>query len=935
MKSFSIKPRLLLFTGIVLLFQFSCNSPEESEIWEKETLVDQWPEITKESKPWTRWWWMGSAVDKENIDYLLEEYDRVGLGGVEIAPIYGAKGYEDRYLDFLSEEWIEVLKHTVSKASELDMGVDMTLGTGWPFGGPQVRMEHAASKMIVQEYEISDGQKKLEIIQKKRNDRESDGMLIYVIGIFKNGDRKEISNLLVADVLENLPAGLEKVQALYFAKTGQKVKRAAPGGEGFTLDHFFRTAVNNYLETFDNAFSENYPEIRSFYNDSFEVYGADFTADFLDEFEERRGYDLKLMLPELIENSGEEKSIRVKSDYRETLHELLLENFTENWSAWAREKGKKTKNQAHGSPGNLLDIYGAVDIPECETFGSSYFPIPGLRRDSADIRNVDPDPIMLKFASSAAHLTGKNLVSCETFTWLGEHFKSSFSQMKPELDQTFLAGINHVFYHGVTYSPQDVPFPGWLFYASLNLTQHNSLWDHFPEFNQYIARTQSVLQAGIPDNELLVYWPVYDVWSNPKGMMELISVHHIDRWLHPTAFYRQSKQLMDLGYSVDFISDKMIAASSTEKGQIKTHENANSAKALIIPKVEFMPLETLEDILSLAKNGATVIFQEKPKDIPGLHELEDKRTRFASLWNKVGLDKSTQVTWGKGKLILCENIASSLEKEGIHQEGISAAGLKFIKRKIGNDKYYFIVNHSANTISQKVNFLTDSENAVIMNPLNGKMGLAKSERAEKYLSVDLHLESGESLIIRTTNQKPNQISGWGYHTNAISATEIIADWKITFDPKGGPKLPQEQQMDKLATWTNQGDKDADFYSGRGTYSGSFDFEPDQSMDYTLNFSKIHESARVWINGNYAGQAWSLPYKLDISGLLVQGKNEIKIEVANLMANHIRYLDSNKIQWRNYHEINFVNIDYKPFDASSWKVMPSGLDGKVEIRGFKK
>jgi aminopeptidase N len=41
-------------------------------------------------------------------------------------------------------------------------------------------------------------------------------------------------------------------------------------------------------------------------------------------------------------------------------------------------------------------LYAAADIPECETFGSSFFPIPGLRRDSADIRNVDPDPVMMK-----------------------------------------------------------------------------------------------------------------------------------------------------------------------------------------------------------------------------------------------------------------------------------------------------------------------------------------------------------------------------------------------------------------------------------------------------------------------------------------------------------------------------------------------------------
>ena len=152
-----------------------------------------------------------------------------------------------------------------------------------------------------------------------------------------------------------------------------------------------------------------------------------------------------------------------------------------------------------------------VDIPETETFGSSAFDIPGLRRDAADIRNVDPDPIMSKFASSAAHTNGKNLVSSETFTWLTEHFKTSYSQCKPEAEALFLSGINHVFFHGTTNSPQNISWPGWLFYASVEMNPNNSLWPHAQGLNNYIARCQSILQAGKPDNELLIYWPVYDV----------------------------------------------------------------------------------------------------------------------------------------------------------------------------------------------------------------------------------------------------------------------------------------------------------------------------------------------------------------------------------------------------------------------------------------
>src|SRR5205085_9427787 len=92
-----------------------------------------WPAPTRQMRPWTRWWWLGSAVDRPNLTSLLETYSKAGLGGVEITPIYGVKGQEARELSYLSPEWMAMLKHTISEAHRLDMGVDMPTGTGWPF----------------------------------------------------------------------------------------------------------------------------------------------------------------------------------------------------------------------------------------------------------------------------------------------------------------------------------------------------------------------------------------------------------------------------------------------------------------------------------------------------------------------------------------------------------------------------------------------------------------------------------------------------------------------------------------------------------------------------------------------------------------------------------------------------------------------------------
>ena len=114
---------------------------------------------------------------------------------------------------------------------------------------------------------------------------------------------------------------------------------------------------------------------------------------------------------------------------------------------WARKNGSITRNQAHGSPANLIDVYAAVDIPECEGFGLSQFHIKGLRQDSLTKKN-DSDLSMLKYASSAAHIAGKPYTSTETFTWLTEHFRTSLSQCKPDMDLMFVSGINHMFFHG-------------------------------------------------------------------------------------------------------------------------------------------------------------------------------------------------------------------------------------------------------------------------------------------------------------------------------------------------------------------------------------------------------------------------------------------------------------------------------------------------------
>jgi hypothetical protein len=931
---------------LICVTYFSCSptgSTSEENIPIQLTAsppIDGWPKLTRESRPWTRWWWMGNAVNKENINHLLSEYAEKGIGGVEIAPIYGAIGYEDQYIDFLSPQWMDMLDFTVKKADSLNMGVDMTQGTGWPFGGPQVKPEHAASKLIIQTYQLRQGQSLSEpIVVNDPKQRDLKPVLQAVMAYNEEGKVLNITDNVSEEnrLIWSPTEGSWEIYAAWNGKTRQMVKRAAPGGVGYTLDHLSKEAVKAYLGRFEKAFKEDNFGVRAFYNDSYEVYNANWTSGFFKKFQERRGYDLRPYIKQLVSEEETELIVRLKSDYRETMAEMLLENFTIPWTEWAHAHNSITKNQAHGSPGNLLDLYAAVDIPEGETFGSSYFPIPGLRRDSADIRNVDPDPIMLKFASSAANVKAKKYASSETFTWLGEHFKTSYSQMKPELEQVFLSGINHIFYHGVTYSPEEVAWPGWLFYASINLTPANSLWPHFNGFNTYVNRVQSVLQAGTADNELMVYWPVYDVYSTPEGLEKMIKVHDIDEWLHPTPFYKQSKQLMEKGYSLDFVSDRMLSEARVEEGKFYTADSAPAHKVLIIPQSQYMPVSTFERIIELAKEGGTVILQALPQDVPGLHQLEERRARLQQLKESLRFENAgngiKQLNRGNGQILLAKDVQKVLDYKGIQREALTDTGLKFIRRDLTDGKYYYLVNHMPKSIDTQIPLNVLAESVVILDPQSGKAGLAASLQEKNTTLVKVQMQPGEALILRTVAEESPDIAEWKYLNNADNPLVLDGEWSLKFT-EGGPELPDDQELSQLTSWPELSDPKAEAFSGSGVYTTTFNLPSKEAGEYILDLGNVRESARVWINGEEVGLIWSIPFQARIRQYLKEGENTLKVEVANLMANRIRNMDRKGIEWRKYHEINFVNIDYKPFDASVWKPTPSGLLGPVTITPYE-
>lgn len=899
-----------------------------------------WPQITRESKPWTRWWWMGNDVDSVTLAYNLEALSKAGIGGVEITPIYGIKGREAYYLDYLSPEWMSMLDFTISEATRLGMGVDMNNGTGWPFGGPEVSLEDAATMAIFEEYRLKGGQPLNEPVMVRDKRQKAFAQLDKLIAYSPDGEKVDITDKVSAEgKLDWLaPQGKDyKLIALFLGKTRQQVKRAAPGGEGYVINHFDKRAVMRYLGKFDTAFAENNtPFPNTFFNDSYEVYGADWTPELLDEFEKRRGYELQDYFPELLANGATDISARVITDYRETIGELLKENFTLTWTEWAHAHGVKTRNQAHGSPANLLDLYASVDIPECESFGITNFDIPYLRKDSIRKEN-DSDPTILKYASSAAHVAGKPYTSSETFTWLTEHFRTSLSQCKPEIDQMFTSGVNRVYFHGSTYSPKDAAWPGWKFYASVDMSPTNTIWKDAPAFFNYIARIQSFLQIGKPDNDFLLYLPIYDIWEAQRDHYFTTFAIHGMRERLPD-FCDAVEEIMECGYDLDYISDHFIGTTSVENGLLKT-EGGTTYKALILPAVKYIPAETMEQIKKLTEQGATVIFAEHyPSDVPGLSQLKERRERFnisLSQFPQVRAFENMSVRpLGKGTVITGTDYREMVAKWKENEETfVSEQGGQLIRRSHENGHVYFFSMLHNNSVDGWITLGVKAGSAIFFDPMTGRKGQAAIRQNNGRTQVYMQLKPGESIILKTFSGK-NTITGeWAYYQPTGKQIDLNNGWELSFE-ESEPAVAEQFHLDTLTSWTNLDNDILKKNMGTGRYRLTFDFTKEPGHEYRISLGDVRESARLRVNGKDAGTLFAVPFEAMIGLFLHDGKNTIEIDVTNLPANRIADYDRRGVDWRIFHEINFVSITYKPTLFDHWDVVPSGLLGPVIIQELR-
>lgn len=949
-----------------------------------------WPEITATAKPWTRWWWLGNIVNERDSTALMESYAAAGLGGLEITPIYGVVGQEERFLSYLSPAWVHQFRHVLAEGRRLGLGLDLATGTGWPFGGPWVDDATACRYLAHRSWQLRGGEHLAEpvtLVQRPllraigrvvpaslaptplspgaapavpaararppapriedlrapltaNPDLQALAVdqvrfprplpLVALVAFSAAGERADLTARVGPEgrLDWTAPAGDWTLHGLFAGWHGKMVERAAPGGEGNVIDHFSSRALAAYLRRFDEALADvDLTGLRGFYNDSYEVDDAqgesDWTPDFFAQFARRRGYDLREQLPALVSPDDTDTTRRVLTDYRETLSDLLLEEFTQPWRDWARARGRQIRNQAHGSPANLLDLYAASDIPEQE----------------------GDDLVAIKLASSAAHVTGKRLTAAETATWLDEHFSSTLGDIKRAVDTFLLGGVNHNCYHGTAYSPPAEPWPGFHFYASVELNPSNPVWTDFPALNAYVARAQAFLQSGEPDEGVLLYYNLHDRWAEPGlgerggGLARLPHFH--GRARERVGARTTADRLHAAGHGFDFISDRLLAGvTAGADGRLVT--GGQRYHALLLPPTRTLPLATLQHLVQLAESGATILVEgDLPADVPGLGVLPQRRQAFVALLARVRAagqvrDGLTEARLGRGRFVIGPDAPALLAFAGVPPETVGRHGLQFVRRQTTAGALYFLANRSAQDVDGWVELQSGGESADLYDPLTGRSGRAAFRAAGPGRSaVYLQLPAGATGLVQVHEQAPPPRAGWAYHRPGGASRELAGAWTVEF-VAGGPSLPPPQSVALLTSWTEWGGADLRLFSGSARYRITFPRPDGSAAAWRLDLGRVAESARVSLNGRDLGTLIAAPWTVLIPAADLGERNVLEVTVTNLAANRIAGLDRRGEPWKKFYNVNMAahraeNRDaHGVFTAARWLPRPSGLLGPVTL-----
>lgn len=785
-----------------------------------------------------RWWWFGPRTERTDLIRDLDHMVSAGIGGVELSVVYPLSEDTDRYM---SQTFLADVLFAAEAAAARNMRFDLTLGTGWSFGGPHITDATAARRLSWDRRDIAPSGATIQVPQGWPGD---EFLAAYVGDGSIQEPPTQFDYLPVSDGRIQIPVGRgPRVLLLCTTRlTGQQVKRAAAGAEGPVLDHYSLDATRAHIAAVCDPFLDAVPAelLGSVFCDSLEAYAADWTPGVLGVFREEHGYDPLPLLYHL--HIPGEAGATLRADYYSTLVGLYEQNFVRPLSEWAAERGVPFRIQGYGEPPSGISSYRLADAFEGEGWGW---------RELTQTR----------WATSAAHLYDRNVVSSETWTWIhSPSFRATPMDLRGEAHEHLLAGINQFIGHGWPHSPSSLPGVGWMLYAAGAFDPRNPWWPAMPALVSYLHRLSWIMRQGSPVADIGVY-------ATPRAVS--------------ATMYSDVTSSLNLWKATkDFIGDPLIATIRESGFDYDAWDDDAAAIAverypvLILPEGSEVPARTAGHLAGyITRGGHVIAMGSDSAPVPGALLVAD-----------IGE--------------LAEALAVLL---GGADAWVSAPDVGVTHRRDGDHHLYFVANTGPTPVDATLRVRTPFAIAEEWDATTGRAQTVATPGAGH--EVPLRLEPYAATVFVTAPHLAERSACVKEAHRPWTSEFVIERWEVRF---------ADEDRGRVVTAPHIWEDELEYYSGSAEYVATFMVDGTPPKDAELDFgpctpvsSDIHdevgirgrsfrvgivppvgEIAEVEVNGQPAGVVWASPYRVDVGGLLRAGANSITLRVANTAGNRV-------------------------------------------------
>ncbi|WP_217604939.1 glycosyl hydrolase [Chitinophaga sp. GbtcB8] len=687
-------------------------------------------------------------------------------------------------------------------------------------------------------------------------------------------------------LLWQVPPGRWTILRIGHTSTGH-TNATGGAGMGLECDKFNPVAIRlQFDKWFGEAFRQVGPALagrvlKVFHVDSWECGSQNWSPVFREEFRRRRGYDLYTYLPVMagipVQNAN--ISERFLHDIRQTISELVVDNFYGTMGKLAREKGCSfsAENVAPTMTSDGMAHYSAVDIPMGEFW---------LRSPTHDKPNDMLDAI------SGAHIYGKQIIQSEAFTELRMAWDEHPAMLKALQDKNYAMGVNRLVYHVFAHNPWTDRAPGMtLDGVGLYFQRDQTWWKPGRAWVSYAQRCQALLQQGRPVVDVAVF-----------------TGEEIPRRAILPDRLTALPGIAEDGYD-SFNRDALLRLTEVHNGRIELPGGASYA-ALVLPgphpmspDAKMLSPEVATRLQELVKAGATILTEEHADHAPGLSGFPASDDTVRRIMQTLKLK-----TWQEWRL----------ERDVVTQPGVV-----WTHRQLPDADIYFISNQLDTSRILDVSLRIAGKVPELWDPVTGDIQTAKEWAVEKGRTL-LPLQLGPSgsifIVLRKSTTQKEQHTGQNW-TQPKTLQTLTGGWQAAFGKRaGGPE--QSITFSQLQDWSKHTDSTIRYYSGTAAYTKTFDWKAATGRIW-LDVGRVANIAEVTLNGIPCGVAWTAPYRVDITKALRAGSNELKIEVSNTWANRL-------IGDHNLPEAQRFTRTTAPYRLEGSPLLEAGLLGPVTI-----